>query len=141
MRLFSMHHHSNAGDNASKTALSTSCYLAIYPLSRLLCMLLSSLCNCLLWNCSLCNCSLCNCSLCNRSLCNRSLCNRSLCNCCRRYLAKTSSHLLFLTFLVEIYYMLQEDLAIQVESYIVFFFIIVRTTLSRIFANKIKLSS
>jgi len=45
MRLFSMHHHPNASDDASKTTLSTSRYLAIYPPSRLSCMLSSLLCS------------------------------------------------------------------------------------------------
>jgi len=70
-------------------------------------------------------------------LCSRPLCSRRR----RRCLAKASSHLLFLALLVEIYHMLQKDLAIQTESYIVILFVAARTVLSRILANEIEFSS
>ncbi len=80
-------------------------------------------------------------AFCSRPFRNNSFRNNPFRNCRRRCLAKASSYLLFLTLLVEIHYMLQEDLAILAKSYVVTLFVAAKTTLNRAFANKIKSSS
>jgi len=77
---------------------------------------------------------------CSRSFRNDSFRSNSFRNCCRRRFAKTSFYLLFLALLVKIYYMLQKDLAILIEFYVVILFVATKTTLSRAFANEIKSS-
>ncbi len=61
------------------------------------------------------------------AICSRPFRSSPFRNCRRRRLAKASSYLSFLTLLVEIHHMLQGDLAILAESYVVTLFAVAKS--------------